>query len=75
MSKPSGVTISILDKQYQIACPDDQRDSLSRSAQYLDQQMRDIRATGKVVGLDRIAAPSVCSRPSRARRDSGSAAS
>ena len=55
MSKPSGVTISILDKQYQIACPDDQRDSLSRSAQYLDQQMRDIRATGKVVGLDLIA--------------------
>ena len=30
MTKPSGVTISILDKQYQIACPDDQRDSLSR---------------------------------------------
>ena len=55
MSKPSGVTISILDKQYQIVCPDDQRDSLSRSANYLDQQMRDIRATGKVVGLDRIA--------------------
>jgi cell division protein ZapA len=55
MSKPSGVTISLLDKQYQIACPDDQREELVASARYLDQQMRNIKASGKVVGLDRIA--------------------
>lgn len=55
MSKPSGVTISLLDKQYQIACPDDEREELVTSARYLDQQMRNIKASGKVVGLDRIA--------------------
>ena len=55
MSKPSGVTISLLDKQYQIACPENEREELVTSARYLDQQMRNIKASGKVVGLDRIA--------------------
>ncbi len=55
MSKPSGVTISLLDKQYQIACPEDEREALVTSARYLDQKMRNIKASGKVVGLDRIA--------------------
>ena len=55
MNKPSGVTINLLDKQYQIACPDEEREDLTLSARYLDQQMRNIKASGKVVGLDRIA--------------------
>lgn len=49
------VRVHILDKDYQIACPADERDALIESARYLDQQMRTIRQSGKVIGLERIA--------------------
>jgi len=49
------VSVKILDKEYQVACPADEVDALSASARYLDQQMQRIRESGKVFGLDRIA--------------------
>ena len=49
------VTIRILDKEYQIACSEEERHSLLDSARFLDQKMKDIRNSGKVVGSDRIA--------------------
>ena len=55
MSKPRTVTVSILDKEYQVACPPEQEAELIVSASYLDKQMRSIRETGKVIGLERIA--------------------
>lgn len=53
--KTHTLTVSILDKDYQIACPADQQAELLDSARYLDAQMRKIRGNGKVVGLERIA--------------------
>jgi cell division protein ZapA len=53
--KTHTLTVSILDKDYQIACPADQQTELLDSARYLDAQMRKIRGNGKVVGLERIA--------------------
>lgn len=55
MSQPKTVTVKILDKEYQVACPEDQEEDLSTSAKYLDKQMRKIRDTGKVIGVERIA--------------------
>jgi cell division protein ZapA len=52
---PQTVRVHILDKDYQVACPADERDALVESARYLDQQMRTIRQSGKVIGLERIA--------------------
>ena len=49
------VTVKILDKEYQVSCPADEVDALTSSARYLDENMRTIRETGKVFGLDRIA--------------------
>jgi cell division protein ZapA len=49
------VSFYILDKQYQAACTDDEKDALLASAHYLDKQMREIRDGGKVVGVERIA--------------------
>ena len=49
------VTLSILDKQYQIACKAEEQTDLISAAQYLDKQMRSIRSNGKTVGLERIA--------------------
>ncbi len=55
MSQPNTVTVKILDKDYQVACPEEQESQLLVSAKYLDKQMRGIRETGKVIGLERIA--------------------
>ncbi len=49
------VTIRILDREYQIACPEDGRDDLLHSASYLNQRMRAIRNRGKALGVERIA--------------------
>jgi cell division protein ZapA len=49
------VSVKILDKEYQVSCPEEEVDALTSSARFLDQQMRQIRESGKVFGLDRIA--------------------
>ncbi|NIV18630.1 MAG: cell division protein ZapA [Woeseiaceae bacterium] len=49
------VSVRILDKEYQIACPVDERTDLLDSAEVLNAKMREIRDSGRVVGLDRIA--------------------
>lgn len=49
------VKVQILDKEYLVACPDEERAGLLQSATYLSQKMREIRDKGKVVGVDRIA--------------------
>jgi cell division protein ZapA len=55
MGSVNTVTVSILDKDYQVACPAEQQAELIVSASYLDKQMRAIRDSGKVIGLERIA--------------------
>ena len=54
-SQPNSVTLQILDKEYRIACPDGDEQSLIDSARKLDNNMRDIRTSGKVIGMERIA--------------------
>jgi cell division protein ZapA len=49
------VSVRLLDRQYEVACPADERSDLLDSAEYLDAKMREVRDSGKVVGLDRIA--------------------
>ena len=49
------VSVRILDKEYQVACPQEEHDDLLRCAQLLNQRMREIRDSGKIIGLDRIA--------------------
>lgn len=55
MTSPGPVTVRILEKEYQVACPPGERNALLDSAEFLNARMREIRDTGKVVGLDRIA--------------------
>ena len=51
----SRVSVRLLDREYQVACPTEERGDLLDSAEYLDAKMREVRDAGKVVGLDRIA--------------------
>jgi cell division protein ZapA len=54
-TETSTLEVFILDKAYRINCPESEQDSLRNSAQYLDRKMREIRGSGKVIGLERIA--------------------
>lgn len=49
------VSVRILEKEYHITCPMEERSDLLDSAEFLNNKMREIRDSGKVVGLDRIA--------------------
>jgi cell division protein ZapA len=49
------ISVRILDKEYQIGCPAEERTELLDSAEILNAKMREIRDRGAIVGLDRIA--------------------
>lgn len=49
------VSVRILEKEFLIACPQEERSALLDSAELLNQRMREIRESGKVIGYDRIA--------------------
>lgn len=55
MTQPNTVNVHILDKDYCINCPPEERANLESAARYLDGKMREIRMSGKVIGADRIA--------------------
>lgn len=55
MTSTVPVIIHILDKEYRIACPEDERDALLASVAYLNRKIKEIRDSGRVVGADRIA--------------------
>ena len=54
-AQPNAIAITILDKEYMVSCPEEEREDLLLSAQYLDQRMRETRDNGKVLGTERMA--------------------
>jgi len=78
MSEP--VKVNILDREFLVACPPEERAELLESADFLSARMRDVRDSGKIVGIERIAimvALNITHEMLQARReaDSGHAAS
>lgn len=57
--KPQTLAVSILDREYRVNCPEDNKAELEQAARFLDEKMREIRQashnSGKVLGPDRIA--------------------
>ncbi|HIG42223.1 MAG: cell division protein ZapA [bacterium] len=49
------VTVSILEKDYQVTCEPDEVSALKKSAEYVDIKMRDVKSNASILGLDRIA--------------------
>jgi cell division protein ZapA len=52
---PELISVSILDREYQFSCPDDEREALKSAALYLDEKMREVKASGNLMALERIA--------------------
>ncbi len=49
------ISIRVLDKEYQVACPADEEPALLESARLLDAKMREIQNARKMIGADRVA--------------------
>lgn len=55
MTDAQPINISILDKDYKVACPPGEQSALLESAKFLDSKMREVRDTGHIMGSERIA--------------------
>jgi cell division protein ZapA len=47
--------VSILGREYRVACKESEKDELMQAVQFIDRRMREIRDTGKIAGTERIA--------------------
>ncbi|MBE9564917.1 MAG: cell division protein ZapA [Proteobacteria bacterium] len=55
MSKSEPLTITIMDKEYRIACPEEEKENLQASADLLNENLKEIKQQGSVIGTERIA--------------------
>ena len=55
MSEAKPTSITILDKEYLIACSDEERDLLNDAARLLNERMQEVKTSGKIIGSERIA--------------------
>lgn len=55
MKPQDSLTINVLDKEYRVACPAEEQESLLASAEMLNQRLKDIKSKGAVIGTERIA--------------------
>jgi len=55
VSKTEALTIKIMDKEYRVACPPEEKDNLLASADLLNSKLKEIKQQGSVIGTERIA--------------------
>ena len=55
MADPSVLTVNIMGREFRVNCEASEQQNLVDSAESLDLRMREIRDTGRVIGVDRIA--------------------
>ncbi len=47
--------VTIMGREFRVACPEGEEDALLEAVDYLDRKMNDIRQGGKIVGTEKIA--------------------
>lgn len=55
MSEMKGLDVTIMGREFRVACPADEQAALMQAVEFLDGRMREIRDAGKIIGIDRIA--------------------
>ena len=55
MSEAKSLQVTIMGREFRVACPDEEQAGLLEAVDYLNKKMLDIRDGGKVIGLERIA--------------------
>jgi len=54
VSDPVRVTVKILDKDFHVACPPDEREDLIQAATFLNAKLKELRDAAKGAGSDRL---------------------
>ena len=52
---PKGLQITLMGRQYRVACAPDEQEGLLKAVDYLDRKMQEVHDSGKVIGHERIA--------------------
>lgn len=52
---PKGLQISIMGRDFRVACTEQEQKGLLEAVDYLNGKMQEIRDRGKVIGLERVA--------------------
>ncbi len=55
MSDIKNVDVSIMGREFRIACPEEEEEGLLDAVTFLDRRMNEIRDSGRLVGVERIA--------------------
>jgi cell division protein ZapA len=55
MSESKSLQITIMGRDFRVACAEDEQAGLLQAVDYLNKKMLEIRDNGKVIGLERIA--------------------
>jgi cell division protein ZapA len=55
MSEAKSLQVTIMGREFRVACPEEEQAGLLEAVDYLNKKMLDIRDGGKVIGLERIA--------------------
>lgn len=55
MNNQEALVIKILEKEYRVACPAEEKESLIASANMLNKKLNEIKQKGAVIGTERIA--------------------
>jgi cell division protein ZapA len=75
--RPMQLDVTILGREFKVACKESERVELTEAVAFLDRRMREIRDAGKIAGLDRIAvmaALNIAHELQRERRGGGAKA-
>ena len=54
-SSPRNISVTLLGKEYVVACPAEAEEELLKAAAYLDKKMQAIRAGGRIIGSEKVA--------------------
>jgi len=55
VNKSEPLSITILGKEYRVACPEEEKENLLASAELLNEKLNEIKQQGSVIGTERIA--------------------
>ena len=54
MTQSKPVPVSILDKEYLITCPEDEREQLHTVVDFVNEKLEEVKSSGSVIGTERI---------------------
>ena len=55
MSEPKSLQVTIMGREFRVACAEEEQAGLLEAVDYLNKRMLEIRDAGKVIGIERIA--------------------